>query len=124
MESDVFIPYAMTYSASAKGSVIKDVRCEHCGCDFVYKMDRRGSDTAKSFLFLNNNGAKKRAQRRALADLDEQLTQGSDPIPCPKCLRYQVDMIKSMRENFHSWAFWLGIILLVIALPMLGIDWL
>lgn len=75
------IPYALERTASATGRRPKFVACEKCGTEYVYLMERKGSGSGTSFLFLDNAGAKERAQQIARVSVYKQLEEGQDPIP-------------------------------------------
>lgn len=121
------IPVAMTYSASVGGQTIKKVSCESCGTAYVYQVERIVTGTGTSVLFLDNEGARQRAQDDAIASLGHELAKAVDEVPCPHCGWLQLDMCKRSRKR-------LFIILLVasllIASPMFFIgrlsthDWL
>ena len=44
------IPYGTEYTVTVSGHVWKPVRCEHCACEFVYRMtvEAEGSATCSS----------------------------------------------------------------------------
>jgi hypothetical protein len=77
------IPYAMDYTSTMSGAVLKLVRCEHCGTEYVYKMQRMATGEGTSFLFLDNHGAADRAAARAEETLQRKLERGVDLVPCP-----------------------------------------
>lgn len=97
------IPYALQRTASATGRRPKFVTCEKCSTEFVYLMERRASGSGTSFLFLDNAGAKERAQLQAKHKVNTQLENEQDPIPCPTCAWVQSEMIPHARARHHAW---------------------
>lgn len=97
------IPYAMTYTSSAKGRVTKTVTCESCKTKYVYVMERRSVNQATSMLFLDNRGASARADSQAKKSLRRKLKDDCDPVPCPVCGWYQSFMIPKARSLKWKW---------------------
>jgi hypothetical protein len=99
----IWIPYALDYAAILKGHAPKLVRCEKCQFEYVYLLSRRAKGEATSFLFLDNKGARERAQSRAADRLSQKLEQSCDPVPCPECGWLQAEMIARARHLRYSW---------------------
>jgi hypothetical protein len=108
------IPYAKTYSATMRGRVLKSVHCEQCRAEFVYSLEREAVGVGTSILFLDNEGASKRAASDAEKSLQKTLDQECDPVPCPSCGWYQAPMVKLLRKQHRSWLVWAGGILLFV----------
>ncbi len=102
------IPYALERTAHWSGSRVKFVTCEQCGTEYVYRMERLGSGSGTSFLFLDNAGAKERAELEAKHKVNTQLEAEQDPIPCPSCAWVQSGMIPHARQQYHAWMMLLG----------------
>src|SRR4051812_41761719 len=102
-----------TFTARLQGSVIKGVHCENCGCDYLYQLERTGVGKGSSPYYLDNDGAKRRAQAGAQRALLKAL-QGCDTAPCPECGWYQAEMVKKMR-GAYTWLLVLAICAGVVA---------
>lgn len=88
----------------------------------VYRMERRGSGSGTSFLFLDNAGAKERAELEAKHKVNTQLEEEQDPVPCPACAWVQSGMIPHARGRYHVWMFYVGFVGAVGAFFWLLVD--
>ena len=104
------IPYAMSYSATRQGIVLREVTCEFCTAEFVYALSREATGEGTSLLFLNNQGAEQEATRAAEAELAKKLENDIDPVPCPKCGLYQSAMVDIVRSSQHGWLLLIAIL--------------
>jgi hypothetical protein len=113
------IPYGMDYTSTMTGAVLKLVRCEQCGVEYVYRLQRTASGTGSSLLFLDNQGAGDRASTRAEGELQGKLERGVDLVPCPSCGWIQEHMFPRARRAHRRWMLitgaWLTFGLLPIA---------
>lgn len=107
------IPYARSYTATVRGAILKFVACEQCHAQFIYHMEREASGSGTSLLFLDNEGASRRASVGAESALQTMLQSECDPVPCPDCGWYQEHMHATIRKAYHRWLFYLGIVLLI-----------
>ena len=103
----VLIPTGANHTATATGSVIKKVRCEHCSVEYVYRMERKVTGRGYSPIFLDNDGASDRAQDSARQKLGEEIDKGTDIVPCPSCGWLQNNMVRKLKKQ------WILITLLV-----------
>jgi hypothetical protein len=78
------------YSATAAGSAWRQVRCESCDADFIYRV----STQSKAGGFSSG-----KARSDAERQLIWRLVRYPEPIPCPNCGRYQSDMCKELRTR-------------------------
>jgi hypothetical protein len=121
------IPYARTYTADLSGATLKPVRCEKCHVEYVYRMERVGSGSGTSLLFLENQGARDRATQQAANELRGRLWRECDAIPCPNCGWYQQAMFEAMRRDHRRWMRHTGSVLLAvstISLIIAYVEWL
>jgi len=95
----LFIPYGSKYTAIASGFAWRRVVCQHCGCDFVYRVTSSAEGSSTSFLWLNKNEAKAGANTQANSLLEKQLIKASLNICCPNCGYYQDYMVKDIISN-------------------------
>jgi len=116
------IPYALKRTAHLTGSRVKFVTCEHCGTEYVYRMERQASGSGTSFLFLDNAGAKERAELEAKHKVNTQLQEEQDPVPCPSCAWVQSGMLFHARAHHHIWMFYLGLPTAVGGFALLLVD--
>jgi hypothetical protein len=93
------IYFGRRYSAAMTGSVVRRVKCEKCPCEYAYELVRRGTGSGTSPYLLNNAGAQDLAQKQASRRLRKQLENGMDPVPCPDCGWYQVEMVAEIRRR-------------------------
>jgi hypothetical protein len=71
--------------------------------EYVYLMERTREGEGTSFLFLDNEGARQRAERQAEAQFSEALQSSCDTVPCPSCGRVQEHMILRARKLYCRW---------------------
>jgi hypothetical protein len=102
------IPYAMTYTSTMSGQLPKLVNCEGCHQQYVYLVQRTATCEDTSMLFLDNAGAKSRAQAGAEQSLIEELTRAIEPIPCPRCGHIQQHMFESAGMLKYAWVDYLS----------------
>jgi hypothetical protein len=122
----VHIPIGHEHSITASGSVLKEVRCEECRCEYSYRMVRSGSGTATSWIFFDNQGvrAKERAAEKAKVDLERLLESDCDAVPCPECGHYQAHMYRAFRRGYRIWMLRYGMYTLLLFGACLVITWL
>ena len=104
------------YTRTVSGRVWKNVRCEHCQCDYVYVMSRTSTGTGHSSYFLDNEGARRRADEAAAENLGGALHSDFEIVACPDCGRYQPYMVRRLRWRRWGWACICGWIALAIAI--------
>ena len=97
------VPYGMGYHSTLQSSVPRHVKCEACQLEYVYMMTRRASGEGTSLLFLDNVGAKIRAEDAAWKKLQHALANDCDPVPCPGCGQYQQHMIPKLVTIHFGW---------------------
>jgi hypothetical protein len=124
----IHIPSTL-YTATAEGSVDKDVMCERCGETYSYRMSRIVTGCHK-VPFSSSRGPEK-ALTKARANLAKALETEHDDVPCPECKWHQPAHIDSVRSRLYpelknlAGAFFflaslaLGAILFLIALIVL-----
>jgi hypothetical protein len=97
--------FGNVWTAYAQAEGKRAVTCSSCGCQFGYPVELTATGVARSPYFLDEEGAKQRAQERA----DEQLTRIFDsyvvPMPCPGCGDYQPEMIDAMKRRKYPFPF-------------------
>jgi hypothetical protein len=85
------VPVGMEYTATLNIAVPQLVRCLHCDTEFIYMMKRSAQGSATSLLFIGMDSARSAAEDRARAKVEAELQnpEACDPVPCPKCFKYQ-----------------------------------
>jgi hypothetical protein len=109
------IPYAKKYTVTLSGTTLKEVHCESCHAEYVYQIKRTAGGTGTSLLFLDNQGARERADQDAKNNLRAILEREIDVVPCPICGWYQATMVLKVQRGHGVFMRDLGIVLLVIA---------
>lgn len=104
----VFIPVGK-YTATAAAKAWIPVLCEHCGSMFGYLTTQEAEGTGSSPLWLDNEGAAERARKAAASSLHRKLKKANDPVPCPRCVRYQTKMTRALRRGFLLKGIWIGL---------------
>src|SRR6516165_6412375 len=94
----IFIPYTQ-YTATARGSVIKDVTCERCGHTYSYPMARIVSGFEK--VFFSSSEAPEKAVKKARANLAKALETEHDDVPCPACNWHQSAHVACVRSQSY-----------------------
>ena len=94
----IHIPSTL-YTATAEGSVIKDVTCERCGQTYSYRMSRRVTGFHKVHFFVSRGPEK--ALKKARANLAKALETEHDDVPCPECGWHQPAHIASVRSRLY-----------------------
>src|ERR1041385_336807 len=100
------IPVGRRYSSNVSGWVWRPVHCEHCGCEFAYKMQIVGVGRSSSPLYLNNAGAKASASSAAQANFYDKLQRAFIAVECPQCGSLQRNMIGQLKGN--RWRLLIG----------------
>ncbi|MBX3451650.1 MAG: DUF3592 domain-containing protein [Planctomycetaceae bacterium] len=103
------IPLVRDHTETVAGVAIRSVTCEHCCEQFVYVLSREVSETAVGLLTVEPN-AREAARATARENLDQQLSEGVDPVPCPRCGRYQAAMVEEIRQWKYTWMFLVGLL--------------
>jgi Zn ribbon nucleic-acid-binding protein len=112
------IPAGMKYSVTATGAVLKWVRCDACGVEYQYKLQRKARGEGRSILFLDEEGALSRASSSASAELHYKLQHGVDVVPCPACGHVQQRMFRKARREHRRWMLTLGLVLTCLSPPL------
>lgn len=112
----------MAYTSTVEGSAVKVVICEQCGQDYVYIVTRKATGEGSSVLFLDNSGAQRRAQDRAMKTLQAELDKAIEPVPCVSCGWLQQDMVREARKRYHRWMTVTGAILTLVGAIVLVIT--
>ena len=108
------IPFAFDQYGTIRGQARKSVRCEACGLEYVYLVERTGRGKGRNLFFLDNEGAKQQAKARASEDLEAALDRACEVVPCPGCGNIQAHMIPRARMLRRRWALKTGSVLLAI----------
>ncbi len=103
------IPLVRDHTETVAGVAIRPVTCEYCGEQFVYVLSREVSETAVGLMTVDQS-AREAAKATAEENLDQQLAEGVDPVPCPRCGRYQAAMVEEIRQWKYLWMFLLGLV--------------
>jgi hypothetical protein len=101
----VHITMGRRFNATASGEVLKKVQCERCGNGYVYQMRRSLAGSGFSLFFLDDDGARDRAKRRADAKLNKALVRSQNPVRCPTCGHLQRDMVRALARGRLSVVF-------------------
>ena len=88
-----FLYFGRKYSATARGNRVKPVRCDGCGHQFSYVMHREVTCHASSPYMLDNKGASAQAASEAQRSLAWALENECDAVPCPRCKKFQPEML-------------------------------
>jgi hypothetical protein len=110
----VLIPVGVNYDVTVTGRVPKLVRCESCGYEYVYLLEKSTRGHGSSLLFLDNEGAQNCAHETANVMLDSALAHGCAVVPCAKCGHVQAHMIPQAQWEHRRWMFTTGICALAI----------
>ena len=102
-------------SVTSKGAVLKFVKCEACGDEYVYKLERTATGVATGLRFVDEEGKRARASAHAQTVLNSKLERGVDVVPCPACGRIQQHMIPHCRRRRLRWMLHLGLALMLLA---------
>ncbi len=98
----VWIPDIHEHSATCTHRALKLVRCEHCQTEFYYLMVRSASGASYTFHGIDGEVAQAGAQGAAEEEVMRQLREDCDPVPCPKCGKYQKGMLAVLRKAVGS----------------------
>jgi hypothetical protein len=103
--------------ATADGSAVKEVECEHCGLEYVYQLRRTARGRAQSFLFRDAEAA----ETDARANLNRVLKEDCDPVPCPGCGWYQRPMVQLLKRRRHRNLLRAGFVLLPLSIVLAAV---
>ncbi len=94
----IHIPSTL-YTATAEGSVVKEVTCERCGQTYSYDLSRIVTGSHK-VPFSSSRGPEK-ALTKARANLAKALETEHNDVPCPECGWHQPAHIASVRSGLY-----------------------
>jgi hypothetical protein len=87
----IVIPASVTFTA--RGAALRGVTCEHCGCQYLYRLTRIVHETKTLPHGMRPEQLRNSTSKR----LNRIMRSSIDPVPCPQCGRLQRDMIRSLR---------------------------
>lgn len=105
----MFVYFARHYTSKVSRKITRQAVCENCRTVYAFQVTRSASGRGTSAYMVNNQGARRRAQERALAKLEAAIASAVDPVPCPTCGWFQSDMVQMMRARKHRWAMPVGL---------------
>jgi hypothetical protein len=112
----VFIYVGKNFTATATGSVVKEVTCIQCADRYWYELSRFAQGVATSPYYIAQGWAASRAQRSADKKLARMLRDDCEVVPCPKCSTVQPQMMLYLRKRMYgtlrNWSY---------ILPLVGI---
>jgi acyl-CoA synthetase (AMP-forming)/AMP-acid ligase II len=109
------------HEATVTQTVLRLVACEECDAEYIYSLTREGSGYGNSVYFLDEEGAKERASRRAEENLENQMRSACNAVPCPKCGHYQDHMLpraRAQRAGIYKVGAGLALILMIVFLVL------
>ncbi len=93
------VPLGTQHTAKRRGSISRKFTCENCLKDYNFLVSDQIVSRATSPLFLDNAGAKARAEQGASSEaLIDQLERKVVCVPCPHCGWYQAHMVRHRRR--------------------------
>jgi hypothetical protein len=97
------IPVATRWVVTVQGTSWKVITCSHCRqrYAFLLELETTGTDVGPP-LWLDGEGATKRARARAEENLSKMARNLVYPLPCPNCGCYQPDMVDRLRAEGTS----------------------
>jgi hypothetical protein len=112
------------HQVTVEQCTVRLVICEECDADYVYQLTRSGEGYGNSIYFLDESGAKKRAERKAREQLARTMRTAVNAIPCPNCGHYQDHMVP--RARFERAFLYLllggGTLILTVVFLILGAE--
>ena len=99
------------FYASLQGSAVKHTKCEFCGKQYVYVMRRIGQGKVEAHVQTDRQYGLELARNDAVGDSLLKMRRSCDTVPCPKCGKFQRQMIRQERLRRLGWSFlaWLGL---------------
>lgn len=95
-------------TASVMRRVRKRQRCEYCGAQYEYMMDRTEHATSHRPFGIGGEEASEELWEDARDNLRRRLREDIDPVPCPGCGHYQTAMVELLRRDNYAWVrLWL-----------------
>src|SRR6266487_1760983 len=93
------------------------VVCEYCRTEYVYEM-KCVKETSASIISRGSSKAKDEALAGAEQLVREHFQNRCDPVPCPKCHRFQRNMSRELGIEKYQWV----LVFLVPALLAAGLG--
>src|SRR6266568_6915113 len=90
-----------SFTATASGSIMKQVACEKCRTSFYYQLARSAKGEGSAPYGIGQRAASERAQRGANAKVQKMLQRDSDVVPCPRCDHIQANMLRDLRRRMY-----------------------
>jgi hypothetical protein len=87
------------------GTTIKEIICAKCRTKYAFAVNRTAQGYGTSLYNADDQGAKKRANENAQANLKNSLENALELVPCPNCGDYQPDMVAFLRNAHLKWLY-------------------
>jgi hypothetical protein len=93
------IPIGINHVATVQGAVWKFVSCSHCQQSYAYLLELEATGEDHDPIFVDWEGASKRARLKAEQNLVQKGRNVVLPVPCPNCGYYQDDMSRKLKDE-------------------------
>jgi len=92
--------FGTRYRTETSGWLWRPVRCEHCGCEYIYEYEVKGRGGGLSPLNVSNAWAKNASLRAARNQMRENSRQYVGIAFCPRCGWYQRSMVAQIKRFY------------------------
>jgi hypothetical protein len=95
-----------TYRYSVRGKLSKTIVCEKCGREYSATSRAIAYGRSESYYFLDNGGARERAEQRAEIALHQHLAHAITTKACIRCGWMQQYMVNEIKRRSYHYLFW------------------
>jgi hypothetical protein len=87
------------------GTTIKEIVCAKCRTTYAFSVKRTAQGYGTSLYNADDEGAMKRANENAQANLRQSLENAVELVPCPNCGAYQPAMVAFLKNVHLKWLY-------------------
>ena len=87
------------------GTSIKEIVCVKCHTTYAFSVSRTAEGYGTSLYNADDEGAMKRANEHAQANLAISLENAVELVPCPDCGSLQPDMVAFLKGAYLKWLY-------------------
>jgi hypothetical protein len=116
-EPPMFFYVWNSISVTVSESAIVKFRCGRCEELYYFEGHVTATGFGHSPFMLDDDGATRRAKRKAKKAVRSVFEARAFPVPCPACGWYAREIFPVLRRKLYRWMFPLGVALVICSIP-------